>query len=151
MKGSRRGETDGRLREQAEFRYQLRRFLSFSESAAERCGVPAQQYQLLQVVGAAPAAERASIGYVAERMLLRHHSAVELVDRAERAELVRRVADPEDHRRSLVELTVRGAGVLRQLLTEHLDELQRQGPELVRALARLADVKDALKGEGERR
>jgi len=151
MATKKRANGDVKLREQAEFRYQLRRFLSFSESAAERCGVPAQQYQLLQVVGAAPMGESASITYVAERMLLRHHSAVELVDRAQRADLVRRVADPEDHRRSLVELTPRGAGVLRDLLAEHIDELQRLGPELVRALQRLADVRDALKGDGESR
>src|ERR1700679_732976 len=92
----------------AEFRYQLRRFLSFSESATEQRGIAAQQYQLIQAIAAVPEGLRASISYLAERMVLRHNSTVELVDRAERAGLVRRESDPKDMRRSLVLLTSHG-------------------------------------------
>src|SRR5580704_19584021 len=100
------------LRTLAEFRYQLRRFLSFSESATEQRGIAAQQYQLIQAVAAVPEGNRASISYLAERMVLRHNSTVELVDRAERAGLVRREPDENDLRRSLVKLTTQGDRLL---------------------------------------
>jgi DNA-binding MarR family transcriptional regulator len=126
-----------KLVELAEFRYRLRRFLSFSETASEAVGISAQQYQVLQVVAAIPAGQESSISYVAERMVVRHNSAVELVDRAEKAGLVRRVADQNDHRRSLVEITSRGAELLSQLVAQHLIEVEAEGPELVRTLQRL--------------
>ena len=94
-----------KMAELAEFRYQLRRFLSFSETASEAAGISAQQYQLLQVIATVPEGQESSISYIAERMVVRHNTAVELVDRAERAGLVHRVADQNDHRRSLVEIT----------------------------------------------
>ena len=100
-----------RLASLAEFRYQLRSFLSFSEVATERAGVQAQHYQLMQVIAALPESEVASISYIAERMILRHNSTVELVDRAEKAGLVRRQSDERDLRRSLVVLTPQGARV----------------------------------------
>ena len=71
-----------RLDRLAEFRFQLRRFLNFSEREAERFGIAAQQYQLMQVIGSMAPGESASISYLAERMILRHNSTVELVDRA---------------------------------------------------------------------
>src|ERR1700729_1509572 len=102
-----------KLVELAEFRYRLRKFLNFSEMASEAVGISAQQYQVLQVVAAAvPTGRESSISYIAERMVVRHNSAVELVDRAEKAGLVRRVADESDHRRSLVEITGRGVELL---------------------------------------
>lgn len=123
-----------KMMEVAEFRFRLRRFLSFSEAASEELGIPAQQYQLIQVIAAAPGGTPASITYIAERMLLRHNSAVELVDRAERSGLVRRVADETDHRRSLVEITAEAHAVLMQLVAKHVAELQKEGPALIRAL-----------------
>ena len=128
----------------AEFRYCLRRFLSFSEVVSEAAGISAQQYQLLQVVASVPAGQESSISYVAERMMLRHNSAVELVDRAERSGLVRRVADESDHRRSLLEITERGGEVLAQLVEEHLAELDTEGPEMIRALQRLIGARPGL-------
>ena len=116
----------------------LRKFLSFSEMASEAVGISAQQYQVLQVVAAAvPTGQESSISYIAERMVVRHNSAVELVDRAEKAGLVRRVADESDHRRSLVEITGRGVELLSQLVTQHLIEVEAEGPELARTLQRL--------------
>ena len=140
-----------KLVELAEFRYRLRRFLSFSETASEAVGISAQQYQLLQVVAAVPAGQESSITYIAERMMVRHNSAVELVDRAEKAGLVRRVADESDHRRSLVEITGRGAELLSQLVAQHLIEVEVEGPELVRTLQRLIGARAAATRKGGER
>ena len=140
-----------KLVELAEFRYRLRRFLSFSEAASEVVGISAQQYQVLQVVAAVPAGEESSISYIAERMVVRHNSAVELVDRAEKAGLVRRVADENDHRRSLVEITARGAELLSQLVAQHLIEVEAEGPELVRTLQRLIGARPGSTRKGEER
>ncbi len=103
-----------------------------------------QQYQLLQVLGAAQMeadAARTTISALAERLLLRHNSAVELVDRAERAELVRRVADPSDHRRAVVEITSHGQELLAQLTARHLSYLATAVPELVSSLQALLPTK----------
>jgi DNA-binding MarR family transcriptional regulator len=140
-----------KLAELAELRYQLRRFLSFSEMASENAGISAQQYQLLQVIAAVPVGQECSISYIAARMVVRHNSAVELVDRAEKAGLVRRVADARDHRRSLVEITARGHELVEQLVAQHLIEIEVLGPELSRTLQRLLGAKPELaKKTGER-
>ena len=123
-----------RLKSLAEFRFQMRKFLSFSEVASERCGIPAQQYQLMQVIAAMPDGRQASITYLAERMILRHNSTVELVDRAERAGLVQRESDPTDMRRSLVQLTPEGKKILQRLVGEHLSELAPRCEHLIDAL-----------------
>ena len=119
MPTNKKHKTDGvapaKLKELAEFRYQLRRFLSFSEMTSEELGISAQQYQVLQVIATVPEGRPTSISYLAERMMVRHNSAVELVDRTERAGLVRRVEDESDHRRSLVEVTARGGELLARL------------------------------------
>ena len=128
------GESHSKLKSLAEFRFQMRKFLSFSESASERCGIPAQQYQLMQVIAAIPEGQQASITYLAERMVLRHNSTVELVDRAERAGLVRRESDPKDMRRSLVMLTAQGHAILERLVAEHLQELSPLCEHLIHAL-----------------
>ncbi|HEY6414574.1 MAG TPA: MarR family transcriptional regulator [Edaphobacter sp.] len=140
-----------KLGELAEFRYRLRRFLSFSETASEALGISAQQYQVLQVVAAVPAGQGASISYIAERMVVRHNSAVELIDRTEKAGLVRRVSDENDHRRSLVEITGRGAELLSQLVAQHLVEVEAEGPELVRTLQRLIGARAATTRKGGER
>src|SRR5476651_881787 len=118
----------------AEFRYQLRRFLNFSEVATEQRGIATQQYQLIQAIAAVPEGQRASISYLAERMVLRHNSTVELVDRAERAGLVRREPDENDLRRSLVRLTAQGERLLQDLAVEHLNDLAPRCDNLIRAL-----------------
>ena len=130
----------------AEFRYHLRTFLSFSEEAAEASGTSAQQYQLLQVVASVPEGAQATISYVAERMVLRHNSAVELVGRAERGGLVRRQEDAADHRRALLTLTGEGNAMLEQLVEAHWGELGRRGPDLMQALEiLLEDSRDLQK------
>jgi DNA-binding MarR family transcriptional regulator len=140
-----------KLAELAEFRYRLREFLSFSEAATEAVGISAQQYQLLQVIAAVPAGQERSISHVAERMLLRHNSAVELVDRAQRSGLVRRMTDESDHRRSLLEITERGQQLLSVLVEEHLREIDAKGPEMSRTLQRLISGRPrGMKRVGER-
>jgi DNA-binding MarR family transcriptional regulator len=139
------------LTDLAEFRFRLRRFLSFSEAASEELGIAAQQYQMIQVIAAAPDDRAATISYIAERMLLRHNSAVELVDRAERAGLVLRIADESDHRRSVVQITAEAEAVLSKLVVRHLAELQSEGPVLIRALETIIGAGSASKRRtGER-
>ena len=137
-----------RLSDLAEFRFQLRTFLSFSESASEAVGVAAQQYQLMQVIASTPEGQQPSISYLAERMILRHNSTVELVDRAERAGLVRRENDERDLRRSLVELTPHGQTVLEHLVTQHLRELETRSDAIIGALQRLQLSKPAVGESG---
>jgi DNA-binding MarR family transcriptional regulator len=128
------------LKDLAEFRYRLRTFLSFSEAASERQGIQAQQYQLMQVIAALPPTEQASITYLADRMVLRHNSTVELVDRAEKAGLVARHNDARDLRRSLVQLTPKGASILHGLIIEHMAEVRRISDNLIQALQALQET-----------
>lgn len=138
-----------RLARLADFRFHLRRFLNFSETESERLGIAAQQYQLMQVIGALPDGESASISYLAERMVLRHNSTVELVDRAERAGLVKRMSDERDLRRSLVVLTPEGQSLLERLIQAHLTELDGDaGEQILRALSRLREADGAAVQEG---
>jgi DNA-binding MarR family transcriptional regulator len=122
------------LQKLAEFRFQLRKFLSFSETVSDELGISAQQYQLLQVIAATTEHRGASISYLAERMILRHNSAVELVDRAVRAGLVRRETDDEDLRRSLVLLTSEGSRLMEILVEKHLVELETHGSQILVAM-----------------
>ena len=137
--------SSARLPMLAEFRYQLRRFMRFSEIESEQLGVATQQYQLMQVIGAASSEEAASISYIAERMVLRHNSTVELVDRAERAGLVKRRSDERDLRRSIVTLTPEGQETLDRLIRAHLAELDGEtGAELLRSLCELREGRTGI-------
>ena len=140
-----------RLPQLAEFRFQLRRFLNFSEMESERMGVATQQYQLMQVIGALREGEPASISYLAERMVLRHNSTVELVDRAERAGLVKRTSDERDLRRSIVVLTEHGQTILAKLITAHLEQLDGEpGERVLRSLGELRGAERGVSGPGMR-
>jgi DNA-binding MarR family transcriptional regulator len=142
-------EQESKLKILAEFRYQMRKFLSFSESATERHGIAAQQYQLMQVIAAMPEGQDASISYLAERMVLRHNSMVELVDRAERANLVKREHDERDLRRSLVRLTPESEALLEKLVEEHMEELAPKCEPLIESLRNLQQLwKLEASGEG---
>ncbi len=148
IQGTAEDRTLARLPQLAEFRYELRRFLNFSETESDRLGVATQQYQLMQVIGALGEGESASISYLAERMVLRHNSTVELVDRAERARLVKRVTDERDLRRSLVELTPDGKAILERLISAHLSELEGDaGERLLRSLGELRRAKSSVPAE----
>ncbi|GGF77452.1 MarR family transcriptional regulator [Azorhizobium oxalatiphilum] len=121
----------------AEFRYAIRKFLAFSEEAAAEAGLTSQQHQALLTIKGVDTGEGLSIGGLAQRLLVRQHTAVELVDRLERTDLVRRAADPSDGRRVLVTLTREGEKRLKQLSAAHLDELRSIGPTLTDILATL--------------
>ena len=111
-----------------DFRDGLRRFLHWSEEQAHEVGLTPAQHQLLLAVrghGHAP-----SVGDIAAHLLLRHHSTVELVDRATQAGLVRRFTDDGDHRVVRVALTPKGESHLNALAEAHLEELSRIGPRL---------------------
>lgn len=131
----------------AEFRYQLRRFLRFSEVAARAAGLEPQQYLLLLALRGLPAGVRPTIGTLAERLQLRHHSTVGLVDRLERQGLVARARDARDRRQILVHVTPRGERVLRLLARHHRDALSVVGPRLGSALRA---VMHPPKGAGRR-
>jgi DNA-binding MarR family transcriptional regulator len=120
----------------AEFRHQIRKFLHFSEQSARGLGIEPQQHQLLLSVKGSGETE-ATIGYLAERLQIRHHSAVELVDRLCAHGLIRRSPSPGDKRRVVAELTPAGNRVLAKLSAEHLNELRQTGPALVKALESL--------------
>ena len=122
------------LRTLAAFRYELRRFLHFSETAALEAGLQPQQHQLLLQVAGAPEDTAVTIAYAAERLGLRHNSTVELVDRSAREGLLTRIADPDDRRRAILRLTTRGRQVLSRLSDEHARELNELAPRLERAL-----------------
>jgi DNA-binding MarR family transcriptional regulator len=121
----------------AAFRYALRRFIHFSDEAAGSAGVTPQQYQALLAIKGFPRRDHVTVGELAERLQLRHHSAVGLVDRLAAEELVARAAAAEDRRRVLVQLTARGEKILRQLAAVHHEQLGRIGPEISQLLGRL--------------
>jgi DNA-binding MarR family transcriptional regulator len=122
--------TDADYRRLLEFRTGLRRFLHWSEEQAQGAGVSASQHQLLLAIRGHSDARGPTIGDVAEYLLLRHHSAVGLVDRAEDTGLVRRRQDRDDHRVVRLHLTARGAETLHQLTAVTLEELVRLSPRL---------------------
>ncbi len=124
----------------SEFRHQIRRFLSFSSQVAREYGLEPRQHQLLLVVKGLPVDREPTIGELAERMQIRHNTAVELVDRLEERGLVVRRRGKADRRKVYVDLTDEGEAVLSELSLHHMDELKLIGPELVRTL-------DALTGE----
>ena len=120
----------------AAFRFALRQFLKFSEDAAHGAGLTAQQHQALLAIKGFPGSGPVTVGDLAERLRIRHHSAVELVNRLGEAGLVTRDQDKDDHRRVLLQLTERADDCLAELSAAHLDELSRIEPMLRRLLDR---------------
>lgn len=118
----------------AEFRYALRKFLAFSEEAASKAGLTPQQHQALLAIKGASDADWLSISQIAERLLVRHHTAVELVDRLVALGLVVRMADPEDGRRIQVHVTKEGEERLRALSAIHIGEVKNIQPTLRKLL-----------------
>lgn len=122
----------------AELRYQIRRFLRFSEEASRAAGIEPQQHQLLLAIKGLPEDRMPTIGTLAERLQLQHHSAVELVDRSVQRNLVRRVRGTSDQRQVFIRLTAKGERTLRDLSVHHRDILREAGPGLVEVLNALA-------------
>jgi DNA-binding MarR family transcriptional regulator len=129
---------DPLLRTLAEFRFELRCFLYFSETAAQKAGLQPQQHQLLLQVAGAPEGTILTIAYVAERLGLKHNSAVELADRSEREGLLARTVDAADKRRAILRLTRKGKLLLGRLAGDHARELNELGPRLAKTLKNIS-------------
>ena len=123
----------------AELRYQIRRFLRFSENAARDEGIEPQQQQLLLAIKGLPDGLKPTIGVLAERMQLQHHSAVGLIDRLVDRGLLVRLRSTDDKRQVLIKLSHDGEECLRKLALHHLHELQSVGPKFVEVLQGLID------------
>jgi DNA-binding MarR family transcriptional regulator len=120
----------------AQLRYQIRSFLAFSEAAAAQQGLTPTQHQALLGIKGFVRPGPATVGDVARFLLIRHHSAVELINRLAKLGLVSRIADPEDARRVHLKLTKKGEQKLQALSRKNLDELRRAAsPALSRLLS----------------
>lgn len=118
----------------ADFRYALRRFLAFSEQAAAVAGLTPQQYQALLAIKGAREQDTLAIGDIAERLMVRHHTAVELVDRLQRNGFVARRRDKSDARRVTVKLSAKAERTMNGLAAAHLQELKGIRPVLEQLL-----------------
>jgi DNA-binding MarR family transcriptional regulator len=121
----------------AEFRYALRKFLRFSENAAHAAGLTPQQHQAMLAIKGFPGRGRVSVGELAERLQILHHSAVGLANRLVARKYLRRVHDKGDRRRVNLALTSRGETVLEKLSAMHREQLRRIGPQINRLLESL--------------
>lgn len=127
--------TDSDYRSLGAFRYQIRRFLHFSEAAAKTEGLEPQQHQMLLAVRAlAESSATPSIGELAQHLFIRHHSAVGMIDRLAERGLVERLRGEDDRRQVKVRLTAEGSQKLRHLSRIHREELRQSGPALVDTL-----------------
>ena len=136
----------------AELRYQIRRFLRFSENVARQAGIEPQQHQLLMAVKGLPDGAKPTISVLAERMQLQHHSTVELIDRLVDRGFLCRLRATDDRRQVLIKLTHDGEEFLEKLALHHLHELQSVGPKFVQVLQSLitkSDSPDQSPTEGE--
>jgi DNA-binding MarR family transcriptional regulator len=122
----------------AAFRHALRRFLRFSELAAAEAGITGQHYQAMLAVRGWPDDQRVTINDLAQQLLIRHNSAVELVDRLVEEDLLTREVSPSDRRKVELHLTARGRQIMAKLAAVHRRELQRIGPILKQFFAELS-------------
>jgi len=129
----------------AEFRYQIRKFLRFSERAVRTAGLELGQYQLMLAIKGMPEGVRPRIRELANRMQIQHHSAVELINRLEGGGYVKRARARDDRREVLLALTSKGDRVLGDLALHHHEELRSAAPGLVAALQRLMPAKEGAK------
>lgn len=134
------------LKTLADFRFALRRFLHFSECAALEAGLQPQQHQLLLQVAGAAEGGLVTIAYAAERLGLKHNSAVELVNRSEREGLLTRTADASDKRRAILRLTRKGRQIMGRLAGDHARELNEWAPQLANALQHISTHSDGGAG-----
>ena len=131
--------TTDEYRALAELRYRIRHFLRQGDTVAQAAGLEPQQYLLLLTVRGLPAGEEATIRTLAERLALKHHSAVELIDRLEAHGYVRRTRNRDDRRRVLVSLLPRGEKLLEQVVEKRIIELRSNGRALVDAIGALLE------------
>ena len=125
----------------AELRYRIRRLLQEGDNTAHEAGLEAQQYLLLLAIRGLPEGLEATIRTLAERLLLRHHSTVELIDRLETRGYVKRVRGREDRRQVLVVLLPRGEKLLEKVVGQRLIELRSHGRALVEAISSILEAR----------
>lgn len=123
----------------AELRYRIRLFLREGDAVARASGLEPQQYLLLLAIRGLPEGQEATVRTLAERLVLKHHSVVELIDRLELHGYVRRARGREDRRRVLVSLLPRGERLLEQVARHRIGELRANGHQLVHAIAELLE------------
>jgi DNA-binding MarR family transcriptional regulator len=126
----------------AEFRYALRRYLQFSKNAVATAGITLQQHQALLAIIGFPGREKITISELAERLQIRHHSAVGLVNRLVEQGLVERTSYEDDKRQVIISLTKRGSQVLESLASMHREELHHLGPQLCILLEKITHLVD---------
>jgi DNA-binding MarR family transcriptional regulator len=126
----------------AEFRFQIRKFLHFSEGAVQSAGLERGQYQLMLAIKGMPDGVRPRIQELADRLQIRHHSAVELINRLEAGGYVSRERAQDDRREVLLALTPKGEKVLGELALHHHEQLQTAAPGLVAALRKVMRKSD---------
>ncbi len=137
MPASKKRVTKAQYEMLAELRYALRKFLHFSEEAAHNEGLAPQQHQALLAIKGFPGRDEITIGELAERLQIAHHSAVGLVNRLVGEKYVRRKKATEDRRVVYLTLTARGEEILQKLSTVHREQLRWIGPEINSLLDRL--------------
>jgi DNA-binding MarR family transcriptional regulator len=125
---------DSDYRALAEFRYHIGQYLDFSDQAAKAAGIEPRQYQLLLAIRGLPEGIEPTVGALADQLRSRHHSTVELINRAEANDFVSRTRAGT---RVLVELTDKGQRALARAVEQRLEELRVAGPVLVKALRQL--------------
>jgi DNA-binding MarR family transcriptional regulator len=128
----------------AEFRYQIRGFLAFSDQAVQAAGLERGQYQLMLAIKGMPEGMRPRIRNLADRLRVQHNSAVELINRLEAGGFVTRARAEDDRREVLLALTPKGEKVLAELALHHHEELQSAAPQLVAALRSVMKGKRAF-------
>jgi len=123
----------------AAFRYALRRFLRFSEEVALAAGITPQQHQALLAIKGFPGPDLISIGELAERLQIQHHSVVGLTNRLASLKLAKKLRSQQDRRSVCLQLTAKGEDILAGLAAAHREQLRRMGPEMKAVISKLAD------------
>jgi DNA-binding MarR family transcriptional regulator len=143
--------TSGEYRALAELRYRIRMFLREGDATAIGEGLEPQQYQMLLAIRGLEDGESATVGTLAERLAIKHHSAVELIDRLERHGFVRRSRDRQDRRQVRVLLLPRGEKALASVAKERISELRASGAALVRTIETLLERRNGRRKPGRTR
>ena len=129
----------------AEFRYTLRSFISFSKNTAKEVGLTPQQHQALLAIKGFPGREQITISELSERLQIKHHSTVGLVNRLQAEKLITRSSAKDDHRKVFIYLTTRGNSILEKLSDIHREELKRLNPQLRLLLKRIEKLSEGGK------
>lgn len=143
--------TEQEYRGLAELRHRLRRFLQEGDSTARQAGLEPQQYLLLLAIRGLPEGQVASISTLAERLSLRHHSTVELIDRMEAHGYLRRLRGREDRRQVLITLQPKGEKLLEKVVAQRIVELRSHGRALVKAISAVLESREKESVSKDRR